>query len=225
VIDCPFCGATFRGAPSRRERRARCGSCSTVFVVPAATNVDFEEALDRELGEEQGRRKRPPATIARVAAWATLLCGLATIPITLLSHIVLVRTQGYLPSPLKNLEAYGLTELVTLLLLVGSLGLFLRQAWGWWSAFVGYIAGTVYYALLAIPVFLSLRWEHEAARSIAVDAGLCYGVPLMMFFLGALLLASARVRIAFGVKSQPYERRGTGRTPGRPGSRPRRRRR
>ena len=206
MIDCPFCGTTFRGAPSRRERRARCRSCNTVFVVPAATNLDFEQALDRELAEEEGRGRRLRGS-ARFAASLTILCGLAATPIAVLTDAVVVGSQGYL------LPLYGTplvragTGLIALVLVVGGIGLCLRKPWGWWGAFLGFLAGCAFYTNLAVPIFLHLRWEHAAANSVAIGAGLGYGGPLLLFLFGALLLLSSKVRVAFGVKSPPQRSR------------------
>ncbi|HEX6882641.1 MAG TPA: hypothetical protein VF530_04615, partial [Planctomycetota bacterium] len=206
AVVCPWCGKHLRAPARARGRRLTCPGCGERMEVPAE-EVE-PAAVDRAFAHEHAPLHPDRPLPLLLAAIACLLLGLGAAPIAVVSKLGVTLSQSY---PLPDFGPLGLLFMapIGLALAVGGIGLLRRQPWAWSLALMSLLCGTAYYAKLVLPVYLTLRWEHPAARSIAVAVGLFQGLPLLLFVVGLVLVFLPSVRATMRTARAHPRRHGT----------------
>ena len=100
------------------------------------------------------------------------------------------------------LAAFGLFGLG---FVAGSVGLWLRKAWGWWTLVMLHVFFLLLNGKMMLPLGF-IDWGHPRALDAALPHLAIHGVPALTSLVVLVLLLLPGIRMFYGVKERPYER-------------------
>ncbi|MCP3915382.1 MAG: hypothetical protein GY711_07490 [bacterium] len=187
-VTCGACGAAYRVPDSAAGKAARCPSCDERFVVPDAPQP------------RQRLRREPPRTHGAIVPVA-ILVFLGALNQAWVA-LALTRAEG--PTSLELVAIFGVLSAVYCVI---GFGLLKSKVWSWWLAVLVVGAQGIINGWRLFYLLTHLRWGHGRAKGIALEAARDFGIPFAIALGVLVILFLPGVRIHFGLKDRPRERK------------------